>query len=196
LVSGTGPAAAVDVYANKTRITRNLKTGSIRGFRMSPGDYDFTIYDRKSDFGKPLLRVNDFVLKRNGNVTLVIHADPSGELRTTTFTNGTRPNDMGFGRLTIRHVAVAPEVDIQIEGETLFINLANQTEGVGSLPSGLHAVRMVLTEGGETLLTDRQVVINRPMNTIVYLWGSREDGYRLASHRVQVGAGATAALTQ
>lgn len=195
-MSGSTQTTAVDVYANKTRITRNLRTGNIRGFRMGPGEYDFEIYDRKSKFGKPLLRLKDFVLRRNANVTLVLHADPSGELQTTTFTNGTPPNGMGFGRLTIRHVAVAPEVDVQIEGQTLFANVANQGEVVGSLPAGPHAVRMLLTENGETLLSDRQVVVNRPMNTIVYLWGSSEDGFRLASHGVQVGAGATSALTR
>ncbi len=196
LVSGDAQGTAIDVYADKTRITKNLRVGKIRGFRIDPGEYDIAIYDQETRLGKPVLRINDFALKRNANVTLVIHADESGKLRSSTFTNGTAPNEMGFGRLTIRHVAVAPEVDIQIDGETLFINVANRKEATSSLPAGLHAVRMALSEGGETLLSDRQVVLNRPMNTIVYLWGSSEDGYRLASHRVQVGAGATSALTQ
>ncbi len=188
LASGNTKAAAVDVYANKTRMTRNLRTGNIRGFRMSPGRYDFAVYERSREFGKPLLRLNNFVLRRNANVTLVIHADLSGELRTTTFRNGTPPNAMGFGRLTIRHVAVAPEVDVRIEDETLFINVANQNEVAGPLPNGPHAVQMVLTESGETLLSPREVLVDRPVNTIVYLWGSSEDGYRLASHRIQVGS--------
>jgi len=186
LVSGNSEATAVDVYANKTRMTRDLRTGKIRGFRISPGKYDFAIYERSRASGKPILRRKNFVMKRNANVTLVIHADLSGELRTTTFTNGTPPNELGFGLLTIRHVAVAPEVDVQIEGETLFINIASQKEAAGPLPNGSHAVHMVATESGETLLTPREVVVDQPVNTIVYLWGSSEDGYRLASHRIQV----------
>jgi hypothetical protein len=196
LVSGESQVSALDIYVDKTRITKSLKVGNIRGFRMNPGDYDIAIYDEKIRVGKPLLRINDFALKRDDNVTLVVHANEAGELTSSRFTNGTAANEIGLGRLTIRHVAVAPEVDIQIEGETLFINVANRKEVTGSLPAGLHAVRMVLAQGGETLLSDRQVVLNRPMNTIVYLWGSSEDGYRLASHRVRVGAQSSGSLTR
>lgn len=184
LVSGDAKGTAIDVYADKTRLTKNLKAGKIRGFRMSPGAYDIAIYDQDSQIGKPVLRLSDFTLKRNDNVTLVIHADESGTLAHSTFRNGTAPAEVDFGRLTIRHVAAAPEVNVEIEGETLFINLANRKQVTGTLPAGLHAVRMVLAQSGETLLSDRQVVVDQPMNTIVYLWGSSTDGYRLASHRV------------
>jgi hypothetical protein len=179
-------APVVDVYAGNMRIMNNLKVGQLQSVRITQGRYDVTVFlDGKiPGTDEPLLRRNGVDLRTNANITFAIHPDSSGVLTASTYLNGGLRNPDGRGRLTIRQIAQAPEVDIRISGVPAFANLPNQSEASMHFPVGAQAVAVMRSGSEEMLITPRMVPVNRPLNTILYVWGSTDGGLRLAIQRV------------
>jgi hypothetical protein len=189
LAPGTEDPAVVDVFANDQRIVNNLKLAQLRGVRLPARKYIVTIYQdgNRPGNGTPLLQENALQLKTGSNITVALYRTAEGVLTSQTFDNDTLRNAKGEGRLTIRHIAVAPEVKVRLEGGTLVVDLANSQQASVRLPAGTRLLEVFRADDDAVLVQARQIPVNRPMNTIVYVWGSTDEGLRLASQRVNIG---------
>ena len=176
----------VDVYAGDMRIMRNLQLGQLLSVRITQGRYDITVFSGGGKPGKdePLLKQSGVNLGRGSHTTFALHPNSDGVLTSSAFMNSALRNPDGRGRITVRHIAQAPAVDIQISEMTAFMNLSNQSEGSMHFPVGAKSIAVAQSNGQEVLVSPRVVTVNRPLNTIVYIWGSVEDGFRLALQRV------------
>jgi len=169
------PGLTVDVYVNNKLTLDNFEPGAMAGpLALPAGTYTVAITAADAaDASSPAIGPVDLQLAAGKNYTAVAHLDGAGAPTATLFTNDISTTAAGQGRLTVRHVAAAPGVDILAGGSPVITNLTNPNEKVLNLPAG--TVSASVTATGTTtpsLLGPADVPITEGTNTIVYAWGS------------------------
>ena len=99
----------------------------------------------------------------------------SGAPVATLFTNDLAATAPGEGRLTVRHTAAAPAVDILANGAAAFSDLTNPNEARADLPAGTIEAAVAAAGTTDPVIGPAPVTIQEGVNTIVYAWGSLED---------------------
>jgi hypothetical protein len=94
----------------------------------------------------------DLALPASGNHTAIAHLDASGTPTLTVFSNDTSEIVAGEGRLTVRHTAAAPAVDVLANGEVAFSNLSNPNQAAADLPAGTISAEVVPTGATEPVV--------------------------------------------
>lgn len=171
------PDLTVDVYVDGKRTLDNFKPGTLAGpLDLAAGTYSvaITAADAKND-SDPAIGPVDLDLAAGGNYTAVAHLEEGGDPTATLFKNDTSPTAPGEGRLTVRHTAAAPAVDVRAGGDAVVSDLSNPDEKVLDLAAG--TVSASVTAAGDTkaLIGPADVAVKEGVNTIVYAWGSAED---------------------
>lgn len=117
----------------------------------------------------------DVSLSEGGNYTAAAHLSAEGDPTVTAFENDTSDVAAGEGRLAVRHIAAAPEVDVWGDGAVVVESLANPDEAALELPAG--SVEAAVSLAGETdpVTGPADVDVAEGATTIVYAWGSAED---------------------
>ena len=82
---------------------------------------------------------------------------------------------LGEGRLTVRHVAAAPAVDVLAGGTAVVEDLANPDEATLNLPVGTISASVAAAGTTDPVLGPADVAIEEGVLTIAYAWGSLED---------------------
>ena len=93
----------------------------------------------------------------------------------TPFVNDTSPIAAGQARLTVRHDAAAPAVDVRAGGDPVFTDLTNPDEASADLPAGAVTADVVLAGSDQTAIGPADLDLAEGVHTIVYAWGSAED---------------------
>jgi hypothetical protein len=136
-----GLPAPVSVRANGgTLFTFDYK--DIRGpLLVPPGTYAFDVVLN----GNPVLTRTDTVA-RGDDVTIVAHLDGQSTPQLSAFANDTTPLAPSQSRVTVRHLAVAPAVDVGVTGLNGFAatlpNLTNGTSTTAPLSTNNLQVRL------------------------------------------------------
>ena len=117
----------------------------------------------------------DLTLTAGGNFTAVAHLTADGTPTLTPFANDVTPTAAGQGRLTVRHTAAAPAVDILAGGSPVITNLVNPNEQILNLPAGTISASVAATGTTEPVIGPADVAVQEGVNTIVYAIGSLED---------------------
>ncbi|MGN8244253.1 DUF4397 domain-containing protein [Cellulomonas soli] len=169
------PGLVVDVWVNGERTLDDFAPGDLAGpLDLAAGTYTVAITaSDAADASAPAIGPVDLTLAADTSYTAVAHLDAGGTPTATLFTNDTSPTDPGQGRLTVRHVAAAPAVDVLAGGTAVISGLTNPNEKVLDLPAG--TVSASVTAAGTTtpaLLGPADVPVREGVNTIVYAWGS------------------------
>ena len=175
---------AVDVYADSTLVASGITGGELESSNLKAGNYDITVVpEGSSRFTRdPLLRERRVSLRAGDNYTFALHHSPSSEVTSTLFENKTRTVGRDMGRLTFRHIAQAPLVDLRTRGSVLMDGLGNGDERDLGLRSGDYKLRVVREDTRRKLVpTSTHTMQNAPGrqdmgdNRIIYLWGSADD---------------------
>lgn len=184
------PGLTVDVYVNGERTINNFKPGKLAGpLSLDAGSYEVAITagDAEDD-SDPAIGPVDLELDGGKNYTAVAHLDDGGDPTATLFTNDTSKTDAGQGRLTVRHTAAAPAVDILAGGDAVIEGLENPDEEVLDLDAGTVEAGVALAGETDPVIGPADVTISDGKNTIVYAWGSAEDdNLKLAVQTVATG---------
>ncbi|MET0860190.1 MAG: DUF4397 domain-containing protein [Microbacterium sp.] len=183
------PDTPVDVYVNGALTLDDFQPGALAGpLDLPAGSYDIAITaPDAADASAPILEAS-VDLAANTSYTAVAHLSASGEPTVTAFVNDTATTKAGEGRLTVRHVAAAPAVDILAGGSPVIENLTNPNESTLNLPVGTVSAAVALTGTTDPVIGPADVTIADGLLTIVYAWGSAEDGnLALAVQTVTVG---------
>lgn len=172
------PNLTVDVWVNGERTLDDFTPGSLAGpLDLPAGTYSVAITAADAaDASSPAIGPIDLTLAGSTNYTAVAHLDASGAPTATLFTNDTATTAAGDGRLTVRHVAAAPAVDVLAGGSPVITDLANPNEKVLNLPAGTLSVAVAATGTTTPVLGPADVPVTEGVNTIVYAWGSLADG--------------------
>ena len=171
------PGATVDVYVNGEALLEDFEPGTLTDPQMLPeGEYDLkvTAPDAGAD-GDAIVEAMDVAVPAGANITVVAHLDADGGPTLTPFVNDTSEIEAGKARLTVRHTAAAPAVDVRANGEVAFSGLTNPNEESADLPSGSISADVVLAGTDTVALGPADLDLAEGSNTIVYAWGSAED---------------------
>ncbi|HQY32893.1 DUF4397 domain-containing protein [Actinotalea sp.] len=168
------PGLTVDVYVNGELTLDDFEPGDLAGpLALPAGTYTVAITAADAaDDSAPAIGPVDLPLAANGNYTAVAHLDAAGAPTATLFTNDVSATAAGQGRLTVRHVAAAPAVDVLAGGSAVISGLENPKESILNIaPATLSAA--VAAAGTTTpVIGPADVTVTEGVNTIVYAWGS------------------------
>lgn len=174
------PGLTVDVYVDGDLTLDNFKPGDLAGpLDLPAGTYTVAITaSDAADDSSPAIGPVDLTLKAGASYTAVAHLTADGAPTATLFTNDTSATTAGQGRLTIRHVAAAPAVDLLTGGAPVagFTDIANPDQAVADLPAGtVDDVAIAATGTTDSVLDVGAVDVTEGTNTIAYAWGSLDD---------------------
>jgi hypothetical protein len=171
------PGLTVDVYVNGDLTLDNFEPGDLAGpLELAPGTYTVAITaSDAADASSPAIGPVDLPLEGGKNYTAVAHLDAAGTPTATLFTNDISTVGAGEGRLTVRHVAAAPAVDILAGGTAVITNLSNPNESLLTLPAGTVSASVAATGTTDPVVGPADVNVAEGTNTIVYAWGSLAD---------------------
>jgi Domain of unknown function (DUF4397) len=172
------PDLTVDVWVNGERTLDDFTPGTLAGpLALPPGTYAVAITAADAaDASAPAIGPVDLTLAGDTSYTAVAHLDAAGAPTATLFTNDTSPTAAGQGRLTVRHTAAAPAVDVLAGGSAVVTNLANPGEQKLDLPAGTVSATVAATGTTAPVIGPADVTVRDGVSTIVYAWGSLEAG--------------------
>jgi hypothetical protein len=191
------PETPVDVYANGERLIDDFQPGTLTDpLSLPAGEYDLALYpaDAADASGEPLLSAMDVVIPAGANATVAAHLSESGEPALTPFVNDTSAVAAGEGRLTVRHVAAAPAVDVRAGGEVVVPGLTNPNEESLTVPAGTVSADVVLAGTETVAIGPADLSVTEGANMIVYAWGSGDAGYEFATQTVSGASSAPAGV--
>lgn len=172
------PDTPVDVYVNGELTIDDFQPGDLAGpLELPAGSYEVALTaPDAADASAPVLGPATISLTAGTNYTAVAHLTEAGEPGLNLFTNDTSATAAGQGRLTVRHVAAAPAVDILAGGSPVATGLTNPNEATLNLPAGTVSAAVALAGTTDPVLGPQDVAVEEGVLTIVYAWGSAEDG--------------------
>jgi hypothetical protein len=170
------PGLTVDVYANGEAILTDFAPGTLTDpLSLPAGDYDLAVFPAgQPSSGTPAIRADDVAVPGGANVTVAAHLDATGKPALTPFVNDTSKLPAGKARLTVRHVAAAPAVDVRAGGSPVFSGLANPGEDSADVDAGSVSADVALAGTDTVALGPADVELGEGTSTIVYAWGSAE----------------------
>lgn len=172
------PDLTVDVYVNDELTLDDFAPGDLAGpLELPAGTYSVAITaSDAADASSPAIGPVDLPLDAAGNYTAVAHLDAEGNPTATLFTNDVSDIAAGQGRLTVRHTAGAPAVDVLAGGEAVISGLENPDEATLDLPAGVVPASVAAAGTTDPVIGPADVDVAEGALTIVYAWGSLEDG--------------------
>lgn len=177
------PDTDVDVYVDGKLTLDNFKPGTLAGpLDLAAGSYEVavTAADAKDD-SKPVIGPINLELADGGNYTAVAHLEEGGDPTATLFDNDISKTGAGQGRLTVRHTAAAPAVDVLAGGDAVISDLSNPNEKVLNLPAGTISAAVAAAGTTDPVIGPADVGVKEGVSTIVYAWGSlKDDNLQLA----------------
>lgn len=171
------PDTPVDVYVNDELTIDDFQPGDLAGpLELPAGTYSVALTATDAaDASDPVLGPIDLPLEAGGNYTAVAHLDADGAPTANLFTNDVSDIAAGEGRLTVRHVAAAPAVDVLAGGSPVIEGLENPGEQTLNLPAGTVEASVAPAGTTDPVIGPAPVDVAEGTLTIVYAWGSLED---------------------
>ncbi|MHA7221394.1 DUF4397 domain-containing protein [Arthrobacter sp. RHLT1-20] len=172
------PGLTVDVWVNGKLTLDDFKPGTLAGpLKLDDGTYRIAITAADATSAdNPVIGPVKVNLKEGRNYTAVAHLDASGAPTATLFKNNTSASPKGQGKLTVRHVAAAPAVDVLAGGTAVIKGLENPGQKVLTLKAGTVSASVAAAGTTDPLIGPADVPVTKGKNTIVYAWGSLADG--------------------
>ncbi|MGA5314182.1 DUF4397 domain-containing protein [Streptomyces pseudogriseolus] len=170
------PDLTVDVYANGDELLSDFKPGTVTDPQsLDAGTYDIKIFEAgKGPDGTPALQ-KTVEVSEGGNATVAAHLSADGQPELTAFTNDVSQVDAGQSRLTVRHVAAAPAVDVRAGGQPVFSDLTNPKEDIAEVDAGTINADVVLAGTDTVAIGPADLNLAEGTSNVVYAWGSAED---------------------
>ncbi|MET1066137.1 MAG: DUF4397 domain-containing protein [Arthrobacter sp.] len=171
------PGLTVDVWVNGERTLDDFAPGTLAGpLALPAGDYDLAITAADAaDASAPVIGPVTVALAPGGNYTAVANLDAGGQPTANFFTNDVSQIDAGKGKLTVRHTAAAPAVDILAGGAPVISGLANPNEETLTPDPGTLSATVAAAGTTDPVIGPADVTVTEGTHTVVYAWGSLAD---------------------
>lgn len=173
------PGLTVDVYVDGEELLPDFEPGTLTDpMMLAAGTYDIAVYadGDTPDTADPAISAEGLEVPGGANLTLAAHLAEDGTPMLSAFANDVSETAAGDARLTVRHAAAAPAVDVRAGGDPVISGLTNPNEEVLDLPAGTVSADVVLADTEDVVLGPADLDLGEGVNTIVYAWGSAEDG--------------------
>ncbi len=171
------PGLTVDVYANGEELIPDFEPGTLTDpLELPAGTYDLAVFPAgEGPDGDPAIEAAGVEVPAGADATVVAHLDADGEPMLSLFANDVSSVPAGKARLTVRHVAAAPAVDVRAGEQPVFEGLENPNEDSAQVPAGTVSADVVLAGTSDVAIGPADLDLAEGTNTIVYAWGSAAD---------------------
>ncbi|WP_436794778.1 DUF4397 domain-containing protein [Actinospongicola halichondriae] len=169
------PDTPVDVIVDGDVVFADFQPGDTEDLSSLAGETLVGLMVNLAGTDTTAIPAGDTALPATGNYTIIAHLDADGNPTLAVFENDTSPIEAGQGRLTVRHTAAAPAVDVLANGDAAFEGLTNPNEVSADLPTGTISASVV--PAGETapvVIGPADLAIEDGTSLIVYAVGSLE----------------------
>ncbi|WP_431783485.1 DUF4397 domain-containing protein [Streptomyces chumphonensis] len=200
------PGLTVDVYAGDEELIPDFEPGTLTDpLPLPAGSYDIKVFPDGADPASDDPAIEKTVEVAAGdNATIAAHLSEDGEPELTAFANDTSDVPAGQSRLTVRHVAAAPAVDVRAGGQPVFEGLTNPNEDTAEVDAGTVSADVTLAGTDDVVIGPADLTLEEGTSNVVYAWGSAEEenlalkvqtlsGMHSAPSGVEAGAGDTQA---
>jgi hypothetical protein len=176
------PDTPVDVYVGGEVVVPDFQPAAMQDLSAFAGQTltDIAVVPAGGDVADAVIEVPELTVPGSGNWTVVAHLDADGNPTITPFENDTSEIAAGEGRITIRHTAAAPAVDIVVGDDRPFTGLTNPNEVSADLPAG-ELPAEIAAAGGDVIAPVADILgatpsVTEGVNTILYAVGSLDGG--------------------
>jgi hypothetical protein len=171
------PGLTVDVYVNGDLTLEDFAPETITDpLELPAGDYDIEIYAADADPETDQAAITgSTTLPADANASIIAHLSEDGTPMLSVFVNDLSDVEAGNARVTVRHTAAAPAVDVWADGAVLFENLANPDEASGDVPADTYSVAVSATGATDPVLGPTDLSLDAGTAYFVYAVGSLED---------------------
>src|SRR5688500_9616714 len=172
------PDTPVDVYANGEELLPDFQPGTLTDpLELPAGAYDLQVFPAGADPEADEPAIEGSVdVPAGANATLVAHLAEDGTPTLTPFVNGTSEVEAGQARVTVRHTAAAPAVDVRAGGEPVIEGLTNPKEESLTVPAGTVSADVTLAGTDTVAIGPADLELAERSNTIGYAWRNEEAG--------------------
>ena len=172
------PGLDVDVYVNDALTLPGFTYGTVTDpLTLPAGDYDIDIRAAGDDASNPPVLTELVTLPAGANATIQANLDGAGSPQISVWVNDISTIGAGNGRVTVRHTAAAPNVDILANDGALFADVPNGAEGVADVPAGDYNIKVTAAGDASTVVTEVDPFnVPEGTNVIVYAIGDLAGG--------------------
>lgn len=183
------PAAAdVAVWAGNSKLIPDLKFKDVKTLTVPAGTYDlYVTAANATSTSKAIISAKGVKVPAGVNATVVAN-EAGGTPNLKVFVNDTKATGQGMARVTARHTADAPAVDVLVNGKKTFSNLQPLSEQGAEVPAGSYDV--AIQAGGATVpgLSAKGLKVSSGTAYYAYAVGDKTNGYSLLLQTVNVGS--------
>jgi hypothetical protein len=168
------PGATVDVVVDGAVVIPGFEPGTMQDLSSFAGQTLSNVEVRVAGTTDVVIGpIASLAVPASGNWTVVAHLGADGTPTLTPFENDVSEVAAGQGRLTVRHTAAAPAVDVVLaDGSRPFTNLSNPNQAAADLPAGAISGAQVAPTGAAPIAPVPTVELAAGTNLIVYAVGS------------------------
>ncbi len=171
------PGLTVDVYVNGDLTLESFEPGAITDpLELEEGTYDIEIRAAGEPADSDPAIAGSADVQAGINASIVAHLTEDGTPSLAVFGNDVTTIEAGETRLTVRHAAAAPAVDVWIDGEVTIDNFVNGEEASLDVPAASYNVAVSATGDEEPVLGPADFDLAEGTHYIVYAIGSLDDG--------------------
>ncbi|KRF36271.1 hypothetical protein ASG94_02015 [Nocardioides sp. Soil805] len=168
------PGATVDVSVDGRSVARGAVVGDLLGpFDLAPGSHEVTFTGDGMEVASSL----DVTAGDSTDVVLHLPAEVGGDPVVHSYAAPTGEIGPGKARVVLAHTATVAPADVEVNGETVFTNIANGEYAEAEVPAGTHEVALLPTGGtGKPILGPLQVPLDARTLSMIYAYGNPRDG--------------------
>jgi hypothetical protein len=168
------PGATVTVTVDGRRIAADADVGDVLGpFDLAPGTHAIAFR------GDGVTVSSTLTLKSGATSDIVLHlpAEVDGEPVVHSYAAPTGAIGPGKARVMLAHTATVAPADVQVDGQTVFTNIANGEFADADVPAG--TIEVALLPSGTTsapILGPLDVALDAGTLSMIYAYGNPRNG--------------------
>lgn len=172
------PGLTVDVYVDGDLLLEGFEPSDIAGpVELPAGDYQIQVVAAgETDLTAAAIDEVETVPEAGLSISLVAHLDADGTPIISAFVNDASQTAAGEGRLSVRHTAAAPAVDVFLNDELSDFQGVENPQGADvDVPADTYSAFVAAAGTDAPAIGPADVTISEGVNTIVYAVGSLAD---------------------
>jgi hypothetical protein len=171
------PGQPVDVYVNQELTLDSFQPSEIAGpLELTAGSYDLALTAPGDPVEDAIVTADGVEVPGGANISVVAHLTEGGDPTITPFVNDVSELGADQARVTARHTAAAPAVDVRVNGSPVFSDVTNPNEATTEVDAGTISVDVALAGTDDVVLGPADLDLAGGTLTIGYAVGSADEG--------------------
>ncbi|MDO9458375.1 DUF4397 domain-containing protein [Nocardioides sp.] len=173
LIQGV-PGVTASVRVDGKEVGTGARVGSVMPLDLAPGTHEVAFTDSEGTAASVSVKVGR---GQSSDVVYHLPASLGGEPVVSTYRTPTKAIGPGKARVLIAHTATLAPADVEVDGKTIFSDIANGEFAEAEVPAGTLSVSLIPSQGaGKPVLGPLDVTLKPSTVTMVYAVGRPDDG--------------------